>query len=52
VKFLAEVVKEKRITLARIQSEIDELEMLMGDQKQAQVVVEKTIYSESIQIRK
>ena len=44
VRNLAEVVKEKRLTLARIQSEIDELEMLMGDQKQAQVVVEKVIY--------
>lgn len=41
---LAEVVKEKRITLAHIREEIDELEMLMTEEKQAQVVVGKVVY--------
>ena len=44
VSNLAEVVKEKRITLARIRDEIDELEMLMSEEKQAQVVVGKVVY--------
>lgn len=44
VRNLAEVVREKRVTLARLREEIDELETLMTDQKKAQVVVEKTIY--------
>lgn len=44
VRNLAEVVREKRAVLSQIRSEIDELEELMGDQKQAQVVVQKTIY--------
>lgn len=41
---LAEVVKEKRIALNRIRDEIDELEMLMSEEKQAQVVVGKVVY--------
>lgn len=44
VRSLAEVVKEKRAVLARIRDEIDELELLMTDQKQAQVIVEKIVY--------
>lgn len=44
VRNLAEVVKEKRVVLAQIRNEIDELEELMSDQKQAQVVVQKIIY--------
>lgn len=44
VRSLAEVVKEKRITLAAARAEIEELDMLMTDEKQAQVIVEKVIY--------
>ena len=44
VKNLAEVVREKRVTLAHLREEIDELDMMMSDQKQAQVIVEKIIY--------
>lgn len=44
VRSLAEVVKEKRVTLAQIRSEIDELEMLMSEQKQAQVIVRRIVY--------
>lgn len=44
VRNLAEVVKEKRITLSAVRAEIDELEMLMSEEKQAQVIVEKIIY--------
>ena len=44
VRSLAEVVKEKRAVLAAVRSEIDELDMIMTDEKQAQVVVEKVIY--------
>ena len=44
VRSLAEVVKEKRATLASVRAEIDELDMIMTDENQAQVVVEKVIY--------
>ncbi len=44
VRSLAEVVKEKRVILAAIRSEIDELDMIMTDEKQAQVIVKKVIY--------
>jgi len=44
VRSLAEVVKEKRATLAAVRAEIDELDMIMTDEKQAQVIVEKVIY--------
>ena len=44
VRNLAQVVKEKRVVLEQIRNEIDELEVLMSDEKQAQVVVQKIIY--------
>jgi len=44
VRNLAQVVKEKRVTLASARAEIAELEMLMSDEKQAQVIVQKVIY--------
>lgn len=44
VRSLAEVVKEKRVTLASVRAEIEELDLIMTDEKQAQVVVEKIIY--------
>lgn len=44
VRNLADVVREKRVTLAAVRAELDELEMLMSDEKQAQVVVKKVIY--------
>lgn len=44
VRSLAEVVREKRGVLAAVRAEIDELDMIMTDEKQAQVIVQKVIY--------
>lgn len=45
VKELAEVIKSKRVTLAQAQEELFELDQLLSDEKPAQVVVQKVVYS-------
>lgn len=45
VRELAEVIKSKRVTLAQAQEELYELDMLLSDEKPAQVVVQKIVYS-------
>lgn len=45
VRELAEVIKSKRVSLAQAQEELDELDLLLGDEKPAQVVVQKIVYS-------
>ena len=45
VKELAEVIKSKRVTLAQAQEELFELDQLLSEEKPAQVVVQKIVYS-------
>ncbi len=45
VKELAEVIKSKRVTLAQAQEEVFELDQLLSEEKPAQVVVQKVVYS-------
>lgn len=45
VKELTEVIKSKRATLAQAREELEELDMILGDEKPAQVVVKKIVYS-------
>lgn len=45
VRELAEVIKSKRVALAQAEEELMELDMLLGDEKPAQVVVQKIVYS-------
>lgn len=45
VRELAEVIKSKRVTLAQAQEELFDLDQLLTDEKPAQVVVQKVVYS-------
>lgn len=44
VRELTEVIKSKRATLALARGELEELDLLLGDEKPAQVVVQKIVY--------
>ena len=44
VRELTEVIRSRRATLRQAQAELDELESILGDQKPAQVVVQKVVY--------
>lgn len=45
IRELAEVIKSKRVTLRQAREELEELDLLLGDEKPAQVVVQKIVYS-------
>ena len=45
VRDLAEVIKSKRVTLLQAQEELFELDQLLSEEKPAQVVVQKIVYS-------
>lgn len=45
VKELSEVIKSKRIALAAAKEELFELDQLLSDEKPAQVIVQKVVYS-------
>lgn len=45
VRELAEVIKSKRVTLAQAQEELFDLDQLLSEEKPAQVVVQKVVYS-------
>ncbi len=45
VRELAEVIKSKRVTLAQAQEELFDLDQILTDEKPAQVVVNKMVYS-------